>query len=293
MISVGVVGGLLLVPVTGGGAAAGTATARGATTGVALTGAVTTGAVAAGTLATGTLATGAFEAGAAGAGTAAKGLLVGGSAAAHGGSSVTSRLPAANSDERPVLRRGSRGHWVEVAQRKLDVSADGIFGPVTESAVIEFQREQDLLVDGIVGPQTWGALDGDSSGSSGGDDGGGTASGASKAASYARAQVGDSYSWGGDGPNAFDCSGLTMRAWKQGGVQLPHSSQAQAKRGTKVSWSGVRPGDLMFFYDPISHVGIYVGDGEMVAASNPEDGVELVEIRSSYWRSNFATARRL
>lgn len=263
VISAGVIGGLLLVPATAGTAAAGVATTGAATAGVATAG-------------------------------VAKGSVAKAAPAANRpAAGVTSRLPAANSADRPMLKRGSRGHWVKVAQRKLGVAADGIFGPVTESAVIEFQREQGLLVDGIVGPQTWDALTSNSSGGSGGGDGGGQADGASAAVSYARAQVGDRYVYGGEGPDSFDCSGLTMRAWEQAGVQLPHSSQGQTGHGSPVSWSGLRPGDLLFFYSPISHVGIYVGDGEMVAASNPEDGVELVNIRSSYWRSNFATARRL
>lgn len=188
-----------------------------------------------------------------------------------------------------MLERGSRGHYVKVVQRKLGITVDGIFGPVTEAAVKRFQGRQGLAVDGIVGPNTWAALD-RVSGSGGG--GGDPSGGAAAAVAYARSQVGDSYAYGADGPGSFDCSGLTMMAWRQAGVDLPHSSSGQAERGTPVSWSQLRPGDLMFFYSPISHVGIYVGDGRMVAASNPEDDVEVVNVDSSYWRQNFTTARR-
>lgn len=82
----------------------------------------------------------------------------------------------------------------------------------------------------------------------------------------ALAQVGDPYVWGGSGPDGFDCSGLTGFAYAAAGVSLPHSSQAQSQMGTAVSRGELQPGDLVFFYSPISHVGIYIGDGKMVHA---------------------------
>lgn len=298
-LSVGVLGGLLLVPATGGAAAAEAVTAGAALSEAATSGAAsgaasgaTRAAVASGAATAGATGVGAATTGVAEAGVATTGHLTAAPGIADRSAAVARTVPAANSTKRPLLERGSQGHWVELVQRQLDIAVDGIFGPVTESAVRDFQREQGLLVDGIVGPQTWGALDGNSSSGSG-NDSGDSSTGASAAVSYARGQVGDGYTYGGDGPNAFDCSGLTMRAWEQAGVKLPHSSQGQSGEGTSVGWSGLRAGDLVFFYDPISHVGIYVGGGEMVAASNPEDGVEVVNIRSSYWRDNFATARRM
>ena len=89
----------------------------------------------------------------------------------------------------------------------------------------------------------------------------------------ALAQVGDSYVYAADGPDAFDCSGLTTFAWRAAGVSLPRSSRAQYAAGRKVSRSDLRPGDLVYFYSPISHVGIYIGDGKMVHAANPRDDV--------------------
>ena len=97
--------------------------------------------------------------------------------------------------------------------------------------------------------------------------------GASAVVSYARAQVGDPYVWGAVGPDAFDCSGFTMAAWAQAGVSLPHNSGAQMGSGTPVSTDALMPGDLVFYYSPVSHVGIYVGDGQIVHAGNPSIGV--------------------
>ena len=215
-----------------------------------------------------------------------------GLARAKPGTAIIQRLSATASSNRPMLQRGSRGHYVKVVQRWLGVAVDGIYGPITEAAVERFQRNHGLLVDGIVGPNTWEALDRVYGGntSRGGDRE--PVSGAAAAVDYAYAQLDDRYAYGGDGPEAFDCSGLTMMAWQQAGVQLPHSSSQQAQYGTAVSWSQLQPGDLMFFYNPISHVGIYVGDGKMIAASNPQDDVELVNVNVDYWRNHFTAARR-
>ncbi|MFD0804705.1 NlpC/P60 family protein [Nocardioides caeni] len=105
------------------------------------------------------------------------------------------------------------------------------------------------------------------------------ASGRAKAAiAYALAQVGDAYVFGAAGPNAFDCSGLTMMAYAQAGVSLPHSSRAQAGSGTPVAKSQLQPGDLVFYYSPISHVGIYLGNGMIVHAANPGAGVKVSSV---------------
>ncbi len=100
------------------------------------------------------------------------------------------------------------------------------------------------------------------------------------ALSYAMAQVGDAYVYGAAGPNAFDCSGLTMMAWAQAGVALPHSSAAQFSSGAKVAESDLRPGDLVFYYSPISHVGLYAGNGMIVHAANPGTGVVVSPLHS-------------
>ncbi|MBE7323284.1 C40 family peptidase [Nocardioides sp. Y6] len=98
---------------------------------------------------------------------------------------------------------------------------------------------------------------------------------AAVAVKAALAQVGDAYVYGAVGPNAYDCSGLTMMAWAQAGVGLPHSSSAQFSSGARVSQGDLQPGDLVFYYSPISHVGMYIGNGQIVHAANPSKGVRI------------------
>ncbi|QXG77639.1 C40 family peptidase [Modestobacter sp. L9-4] len=83
----------------------------------------------------------------------------------------------------------------------------------------------------------------------------------------ALAQVGDMYGVGASGPDSFDCSGLTSYAYAAAGVALPHSSRAQSQMGVPVARADLQPGDLVFFYSPVSHVGLYIGNGQMVHAS--------------------------
>jgi cell wall-associated NlpC family hydrolase len=103
---------------------------------------------------------------------------------------------------------------------------------------------------------------------------------AAAALEYAMAQVGDAYVYGAAGPSAFDCSGLTMMAWAQAGVSLPHSSSAQYSSGPRVAASDLMPGDLVFYYSPISHVGMYIGNGLIVHAANPGAGVRVADLYS-------------
>jgi cell wall-associated NlpC family hydrolase len=106
------------------------------------------------------------------------------------------------------------------------------------------------------------------------------AGGAKAAVDYALGQVGKPYVWAADGPGSYDCSGLTMMAWAQAGVSLPHSSSGQMSAGTPVSHSDLRPGDLVFYYSPVSHVGIYIGNGQIVDAANPSTGVRVTSVDS-------------
>ena len=89
---------------------------------------------------------------------------------------------------------------------------------------------------------------------------------AGAAVSAALSQLGDPYVWGADGPSSYDCSGLMMYAWGKAGVSLSHSSKAQAGEGRRVSKDQLMPGDLVFYYSPISHVAMYIGNGRIVHA---------------------------
>jgi peptidoglycan DL-endopeptidase CwlO len=100
-----------------------------------------------------------------------------------------------------------------------------------------------------------------------------------QAARAALSKQGSPYIWGGDGPSTFDCSGLVKWSFEQAGVLgLPHSSQEQARMGSSVSRSQLRPGDLIALYSPISHIGIYVGDGFYVNAPQSGDVVKVVQV---------------
>ena len=103
---------------------------------------------------------------------------------------------------------------------------------------------------------------------------------AQEALRYAESKIGSPYVYGAAGPNAFDCSGLTMMAWAQAGVGLPHSSSAQMGSGARVSSNNLKPGDLVFYYSPVSHVGIYIGNGQIVHAANPGTGVVVAGVFS-------------
>jgi peptidoglycan DL-endopeptidase CwlO len=105
-------------------------------------------------------------------------------------------------------------------------------------------------------------------------------SGGAAAVEFARAQVGDAYVYGANGPDAWDCSGLTTAAWAAAGVSLPRSSSAQMGAGTPVSRDQLQPGDLVFYYSPVSHVGIYAGNGQLIHAANPSTGVQVTSVDS-------------
>jgi NlpC/P60 family/Transglycosylase SLT domain len=116
----------------------------------------------------------------------------------------------------------------------------------------------------------------------------------------ARSQIGMPYVWGASDPHVgFDCSGLVMWVYAQVGVSLPRTAQAQYDATTRVSQAAPQPGDLVFFAntypsaDPITHVGIYVGDGLMVNAENPTDGVQEMPVFSGYWAEHYAGAGRV
>jgi cell wall-associated NlpC family hydrolase len=114
-------------------------------------------------------------------------------------------------------------------------------------------------------------------------------SAARQAVAYAKAQLGKPYIWGAEGPRGFDCSGLTMMAWKSAGVSIPRVSGAQYGIGRHInSMSALEPGDLVFFGHPIHHVGMYVGNGTMIEAPYTGANVRYHSIN----RSDYAGATR-
>lgn len=113
----------------------------------------------------------------------------------------------------------------------------------------------------------------------------------------AKKQIGKPYKYGATGPDSFDCSGLTYYVYKNAaGITLPRNSSAQASAGTYVSRSNLKPGDLVFFNTSgsgISHVGIYIGNDEMIHAPSSGKTISTVKITQSYWSSRYVTARRI
>ncbi|MFE3947061.1 NlpC/P60 family protein [Streptomyces sp. NPDC059118] len=128
---------------------------------------------------------------------------------------------------------------------------------------------------------------GTGSGTGTGSDSGATTK-AGQALAFARAQIGKPYVWGATGPASYDCSGLTQAAWKSAGVDIPRTTWDQVKTGTRVATADLRPGDLVFFYDDISHVGIYKGDGMMIHA--PKPGANVRE-ESIYYMPVYGSVR--
>ncbi|MGY2129299.1 C40 family peptidase [Blastococcus sp. SYSU DS0617] len=110
------------------------------------------------------------------------------------------------------------------------------------------------------------------------------------AVNTALAQVGDRYVWGAGGPDAFDCSGLTSYAYRAAGISLPHSSRSQSQMGRPVSRGELQPGDLLFFYSPVSHVAMYIGNGKMVHASTSSQPVKVDNVDSF---PSYNSARRV
>jgi cell wall-associated NlpC family hydrolase len=102
-----------------------------------------------------------------------------------------------------------------------------------------------------------------------------SADAAGQAVRFAYSQLGKVYQWGADGPNSFDCSGLTMAAWKTAGVVLPHNAARQKQTVRPIRRDELQPGDLVFYYKDVSHVGIYIGDGRVIEAPRAGERVSM------------------
>nr|WP_203950525.1 C40 family peptidase [Microbispora rosea] len=101
---------------------------------------------------------------------------------------------------------------------------------------------------------------------------------AAQAARWALKQQLKPYVWGAEGPNSFDCSGLVMAAYQSVGISLPHYTGDQWTAGTHISRDQLRPGDLVFFYSDLHHVGIYIGGGYMIHAPRTGDVIHIAKI---------------
>jgi cell wall-associated NlpC family hydrolase len=108
-----------------------------------------------------------------------------------------------------------------------------------------------------------------------------TPAAAKRAVEFALAQVGKPYVYGAAGPGSYDCSGLTMASWQQGGISLPHSAAEQYNYGHHVARDALQPGDLLFYYQPIGHVTIYIGNGLMVSAPTEGQPVSVVSVSAA------------
>ena len=115
-------------------------------------------------------------------------------------------------------------------------------------------------------------------------------------ADLAQQYVGSRYIWGGTGPNGFDCTGFVLYIYSQFGVSLPHNEAGQLKSGTRVSADELQPGDVVVFANTyragLSHVGIYLGEGQFVHAVDEAHGVMVSNLWDGYWSPRFVGASR-
>jgi cell wall-associated NlpC family hydrolase len=198
-----------------------------------------------------------------------------------------------SADAAPAALSLSRSSTMAL-QSALGVSADGAIGPITRHAIRSAERSHGLPVDGKPDADLLAALGVDASSapaplssSSGG-------SGAAAAVSAARSMIGVPYASAGTTTSGFDCSGLTMWAFKQAGISLPRTSYDQYGVGTAVSKSSVAAGDLVFFDTSgggASHVGIATSGSTAISATT--HGVMEHSIDDSYWGAHYVGARRV
>ncbi|HEY8910885.1 MAG TPA: NlpC/P60 family protein [Desulfosporosinus sp.] len=209
--------------------------------------------------------------------------------------SLSLSTPAQASLGNVLLKVGSTGPDVVELQTKLNYvgfnvgKVDGIFGITTKQGVLTFQQAHCLVGDGIVGSMTVKSLN----------------------ETYlvklrqkkldsvivtAKQYLGVKYQWGGSTPQTgFDCSGYVSYVFAQNGIVFPRISRDQYTVGTNVAFEDLQPGDLVFFSfigdGIVSHVGIYLGDGQFINASSSK-GV-TVYVMGSYWKSVYVGARRV
>jgi len=197
--------------------------------------------------------------------------------------------------EAATAREGDQGDRVLAVQlRLIDLGynvpkATGEFDARTARAVMTYQKQARLNQTGEVDEITWHFLmDYGKGGNYGKKD-------VTRLLNIALRFGGVPYVWGGETPAGFDCSGFIQYVFRQIGVNLPRTADVQYELGRKVLQSELQPGDLVFFetYEPgASHDGIYVGDGNFIAA-NSGTGVAVASLADPYWSSRYLGARRL
>jgi len=184
-----------------------------------------------------------------------------GSAAATVGAAATSPTLVLPTVSVPKLRRGSRGSAVRRVQRVVGVYADGVFGPRTHRAVKRFQGRKGLYRDGIVGPRTARAM-GFTYSSRGSYSASRGSARSSRVLYHARRNLGARYRYAGSTYyGGFDCSGYVYRVFRNAGISIPRTAAGIQRRARRVY--SPRPGDLVFYNWPATHVGIYAGGGMM------------------------------
>jgi len=177
-------------------------------------------------------------------------------------------------------------------QRMLGVAADGEYGPITRAAVRAYQQSHGLIVDGVAGPQTLGALGLPTNVTLGEDT---SFSGATAVLDAVRSQLGKPYAWGGNGPARWDCSGLTVWAFRSVGISLPRTTYGQVGMGSPVDRASIQPGDLVFWDTDgsgPSHVGVATSATSAISATSSR-GVVDHTIFGAYWGERYIGTRRL
>ncbi|CAB4907937.1 unannotated protein [freshwater metagenome] len=210
--------------------------------------------------------------------------------------------PASPDDEIAVKAVKLTRSQTKSVQRRVKVRPDGALGAGTRTALKRYQRTKKLVATGRPNLQTLHAMElkfaaaieaklrADS-----GPQAAAAGPAAAQAVQAAMSQAGTPYKYGGDGPGGFDCSGLTMWAYAQAGVKLPHYSFDQYTMGEPVERDAIQPGDLVFFDTAgpgASDVGIATGPTTVVSATSSRGVVEH-ETFDDYWGAHYVGARRL
>ena len=193
---------------------------------------------------------------------------------------------------------GDQGQEIVLIQKRLlslgyEIgSADGDFGPATETAVKAYQKDKGLTPDGVVGPTTYQMLLGRDIPAVSRDS---STVAARRVIQFSMRYLGVPYVFGGTTADGFDCSGFTRHVYRTVGVALPRTADDQFEVGRAVSLSRLQPGDMVFFTtyaSGASHSGIYIGDGNFISATTSR-GVAIDRLNSSYWGPRYVGARRV